>query len=410
MKNRIQSTSAIGVAVAAFCLLGDHRFQSPASGQEPQGRKQAESNQDDFAEKDSASLGVLVGACPGGGVCVIDTMNGGPAESAGIQAGDYILGINDQDVTSPNELKQKVEALEPIDTVNINIWRRGEKLTKEVVLASKGEQLPRSQRSFLGVVLSASEQQAGVTIQSVQDNSPAERAGLQSGDRVTLINGKEVDTIEQFVETVQDYEPGAELELKIRRDEQEMDRSVVLGEIGSAPMHWFRQSFQRSIDDDASMPMSPGLGMMDEVIDDMREQIRLLQEQVNELKRPGPPPVSRSLEGADESPAEQPIDDDFSSTGDFSSRFSTLVQYDGRQGFRPNISNDWTGSRYGSQGYLDRNNAFQGRYRSYYGNRGYNSYPYNYYRNGGRPYYYGGRSPYGYRGGVRIGPNFSIWW
>jgi hypothetical protein len=37
-------------------------------------------------------------------------------------------------------------------------------------------------------------------------------------------------------------------------------------------------------------------------------------------------------------------------------------------------------------------------------------YPYQYYNYRSQPYYHGGAYPYGYRGGVRIGPNFSVTW
>ncbi len=368
-------------------------------------------SENDFSDNESPSLGVLVGSCPGGAVCVIDTMVGSPAESAGIRAGDYILAINDQDVTSPNELKQKIEGLERTDTINVSLWRRGRTLTKQVALASNAKELPGHQRSWLGVMLGKTDQLPGVMIQDVHDNSPAYRAGLQVGDRVLQINGKQVESIEQFVESVREDEPGAELKLEVQRDKQELQMSVVLGEISSAPMQWFRRSSRMPTDEsEFSMPLSPSMGMMEEVIDEMRAQIRSLEMQVDEMKRPVPPPVSSSLEGVDAAPASQPDEDDASSSDKWSSKFTTLVQYDGRRGFRPNISNDWTGSRYGRGGYLDRDYRFQERYRSYYGNGGFQPNPYNYYQRGGRPYYYGGRSPLGYRGGVRIGPNFSVWW
>jgi len=410
----MRHTSAIYIALASLLSLGGRYDRGSIYAQESQTEVQPSdtATDNDYSDDDSPSLGVMVGPCPGGGVCVIATIEGGPAESSGIKADDYILAINDQDVSSPKELKQKIESLHASDTINVSIWRRGQKLTKQVALAAEVKELPGSQRSWLGVTLSGgSDQQAGVVIEDVQGNSPADRAGIRSGDGVTKINGEEVKSIGKFVEMVQDYEPGAELELTIRRGEHDIELPVVLSEVGNAPMQWFRKSFRVPTDDgDFSMPLSASLSMMDEAIDDVREQVRSLQEQIDQLKGPVPPPISSSLDGVDENPAVQPDDDDVSRDNGLSSRFTTLVQYDGRSGFRPNISNDWTGSRYGYRGYRDRVDRYQGRYQSYYSNRGYQSYPYRYFGSGGRPSYYGGGSTFGYRGGVRIGPNFSVRW
>jgi len=419
MKTRLQHTSAISIALASLLILGGRYDRGVVNAQEsqtevpPNDTASSDTATDqDFSDDESPSLGVLVGPCPGGGVCVIETMPGGPAQSNGIQADDYILAINDQDVSSPKELKQMIEKLKASDTINVSIWRRGQKLTKQVALASEARELPGSHRSWLGVRLSGdSDQQAGIVIEDIQGNSPADRAGIRSGDGVTKINGEEVKSMDQFVEMVQDYEPGAELKLVIRRGERDIELPVVLGEVDEAPMQWFRKSFRMPMDDGGfSMPLSPGMGMMDEAIDDLRQQIRSLQKQIDELKSPVPPPISSSLDGVDENPAGQPDEDGVSSSDGFSSRFTTLVQYDGRRGFRPNFSNDWTGSRYGNRGYRDRGDRYSGRYQSNYGNRGYQSYPYRYFGYGGRPSYYGGRSSFGYRGGVRIGPNFNVWW
>ncbi len=375
----------------------------------------------DYAGDDSPALGVMVESCPGPGVCVTDTLLDSPAASAGIEAGDYILAINDQEVSSPRNLRQTLEQLTSNDTVNVTVWRRGKTTTTQVALASEAKTLPGSHRGWLGVTLTAgsdenTDKEASVVIQRVLRNSPAAKAGLQAGDDVQKINGSEVKSLEQFVENVQDFEPGAKLALTVRRGSEEVEIPVVVGEVANAPMQWFRESFRMPMDrmpmtnDDFSMPLTPGAAVMDEMLDDMRQQIRSLQQQVNELKQPTPPPVDSSLEGSDEEPAGQPDEDDLSTLDAFADHPMILGQFNGIRGLRPNISNDWNGSRYGNRGYQWRDDRYDGRYRSNYWNSNRSNYPYRYYNRGGRPQYYGGGNPYGFQGGIQIGRNFGIRW
>lgn len=403
---------------------GDKQGDKQANRQgDKQRSEQSPVDAQEFASHDTAALGVLVGPCPGQGVCVMDTMPGSPAETAGIEQGDYILAINDQTVSSPRELKQKIEELNSTDTINVSVWRSGQTLTKQVALASEAKELPASHRSWLGVMLAGTaDEQAGVTIRQVQRMGPASRAGLQAGDRVTQINGEQVESIEQFIELVQNYEPGAQLDLTVRRGEQDVELSAELGDVRDAPMQWFRQAFRMPMEqDDFDFPRqefsdemlsssdAPSMGMIEEMLDDMRQQIRLLQQQVEELKKPSIPAVDKALEGVEQQPAGPTEQDDVSRIDAAGSGMVKFVQFDSRRRYPSRAWDDWRGSRYDSRFYRDGYNRYQPGYRSYYGS-GYRSTPYRYYNYGGRPYYYGGDYPYGYRGGIRIGPNLGIWW
>ncbi|TWT81610.1 hypothetical protein CA13_30630 [Planctomycetes bacterium CA13] len=71
-----------------------------------------------------------------------------------------------------------------------------------------------------------------------------------------------------------------------------------------------------------------------------------------------------------------------------------LVQYDSSRGFPPNISNDWTGSRYRNQNNETRQYRYRLPYRRVYRypyyRYQYQYYPHWYYYYRGTPYYYGG--------------------
>jgi serine protease Do len=58
----------------------------------------------------------------------------------------------------------------------------------------------------------------GVEITRVEENSPAEKAGLKAGDVVLEYNGERVEGMEQFGRLVRETPPGREVKLTISRD------------------------------------------------------------------------------------------------------------------------------------------------------------------------------------------------
>ncbi len=424
-----------------------------AQGKSPSQKATNQAGQADnttHADHHSPELGVLVGSCPGEGVCVIDTLRRGPADRVGIEPGDYILAINDQTVSNPQELKQKIEKLDSDDTIDVSLWRRGKFVTKEVRLARESDQLPESHRGWLGVVLApAAEGEKGAAIQEVATGSPAEQAGLKRGDEVVELNGNDVQSLEQFVDDVSDFEPGHEINMTIRRDGDEKKISAKLGEVVEAPVQWFRHEMSppRGMLGGSMPGFRPQSGspVMDNIINDMRRQIRTLRKEVDQLKQSAPSGKQSVPSGKQAEKAEKvaPQDDDVSliqNERGLSSNTATVPHIPGQASMRdrlvlaqingnfpPNISNDWSGARYSSPNYEGwRNNQQQStgsnygntyyrypNYNSRYGNyrNGYNRFNnYRYYRYRGRPYYYGGGYPYGYRGGVGFGTGLGVYW
>lgn len=429
---------AAAIAVAGGLSHANHVWAQDKAPPQDASNPPSQVDEAAFSDDHSPELGVLVGSCPGQGVCVIDTLRRGPADRAGIEPGDYILAINDKTVGNPRELKQDIKKLNSNDTVDVSLWRRGKFVTRQVRLAKKADQLPESHRGWLGVVLApAAQDEQGATVEVVAEGSPAEQAGLKHGDKIVELNGNDVQSLEQFVDNVSDFEPGHEIKLTVRRDGEEKEISAKLGEVTEAPVQWFRHEMPPH----PSMlggPM-PGFGpppvspVMDNIINEMRQQIRALHRDVEQLKQSTP--------AAQKSEGTAPQDDDVSLTPhprDRSSHAATvqhvptpeamgdhliLAQIHGN--FPPNISNDWSGARYSSPNYERwRNNRRPSTGSNYgntyyrYPNTGYGFYGngynrlnnYRYYRYRGQPYYYGGGYPYGYRGGIGFGTGLGVYW
>ncbi|HEX6666732.1 MAG TPA: trypsin-like peptidase domain-containing protein [Solirubrobacterales bacterium] len=85
----------------------------------------------------------------------------------------------------------------------------------------------------------------GVIVQEVVKDGPSDKAGIEAGDTsatiegvevklggdiITEVDGKKVTEMEEIVEIVNEAEPGDELELTLRRDDETRKATVTLGE------------------------------------------------------------------------------------------------------------------------------------------------------------------------------------
>ena len=91
------------------------------------------------------------------GVLVENVTSGSPADEAGLKGsfkafmsqgqrlmvgGDVITALNDQPVTSMEELASAIQAMSPGDTATLSILRNGEQMTVSVTLGARPTQTP----------------------------------------------------------------------------------------------------------------------------------------------------------------------------------------------------------------------------------------------------------------------------
>ncbi len=70
---------------------------------------------------------------------------------------------------------------------------------------------------------------AGVKIQEVFKDTPAQKAGLKADDQILAVNKEAVAGPEEFLAILSKNKPGDEIKLTINRDEKEQDFKVTLG-------------------------------------------------------------------------------------------------------------------------------------------------------------------------------------
>src|SRR6478752_403229 len=86
---------------------------------------------------------------------------------------------------------------------------------------------------FLGV--STEKTENGVRVQNVTENSGAQKAGIKTGDIITKVNEKKIESPEQLSEMVTTFKPKDKISVTVKRDGKEMKLNAVLGQ-REAPM------------------------------------------------------------------------------------------------------------------------------------------------------------------------------
>jgi len=99
---------------------------------------------------------------------------------------------------------------------------------------------------------------SGALVADVTKNSPAAKAGLQSGDAVTAVNGREVADSRELARAIADIKPGDTADLTVWRDGKEQNVKV---ETSKLPGDKQLAEANSSQDDDSGKSALAGLGV-----------------------------------------------------------------------------------------------------------------------------------------------------
>ncbi len=163
------------------------------------------------------------------GALVASVTEGGPAEQAGIEAGDVILSFDERPVEEMRRLPRLVAETAVDRRVTVQVWRGGEQRSVNVTLgeleeaeaqgllaALPGDAGPSGEGEVdtLGLTLSGvtedlrqrfglGDDSAGVLITGVQSNSAAGRKGLQAGELILEVGQEPVSSPQDVSRMVQ---------------------------------------------------------------------------------------------------------------------------------------------------------------------------------------------------------------
>jgi S1-C subfamily serine protease len=186
------------------------------------------------------------------GATITSVVLDSPADAAGLNVGDIIVAVDGQEVNAENGLADLIQAHDPGATVTLEVERSSEE-SLEVTVALD-EHPENAGMAYLGVEYAPSAgihmfkdegldldglpfgqgivPMGGGIIASVAEGSPAEGAGLQAGDRITKVDGVELDPENNIASFLTDYQPGDTVTLEVERpgEEEPFVVNVVLGE------------------------------------------------------------------------------------------------------------------------------------------------------------------------------------
>lgn len=236
-------------------------------------------------------LGVSIAENEEGKVEIVNIERESPAEIAELEKGDLILEFDGKKITSTQMLVDEVRKRKPGESVDLKIERKGKEKDIKVKLGEYSEKdikreleikfpqlfppkppkapeppevkspfeefLPRvwESRKYIGVYLEelnrglseffGVEEGAGLLVSKVDDDSPAQKAGLKVGDVIVKADEKRMGSVRELSELIQDKKEGDTIEIEFIRDKKKKTVKVEIAE--EERSRYF--SFGRSWDD-----------------------------------------------------------------------------------------------------------------------------------------------------------------
>ena len=169
------------------------------------------------------------------GALVQNAEAGGPADKAGIEAGDIITKVDGKVVEKSGDLPRLIGNTKPGTKTTLQVWRRGS--TKDVTVTvgefeadkpirrtSDPGTLPAAKNALGLSVADLSDAQkrelrlrGGVRVEAV--DGAAARAGLREGDVILSMDNTEISDIKQFNQLAQKAEKAKAVSVLVRRGE-----------------------------------------------------------------------------------------------------------------------------------------------------------------------------------------------
>jgi serine protease Do len=176
----------------------------------------------------------------GKGALVAQVIPGSPAEKAGIEQGDVILGFDGKTIAESKDLPQIVASTPIGKFVDVKVWRNGKALDQQVKISEMEENVEVhnsvDHNKTLGIAVQnltpemarrlrlASE--TGVVVTRVEPGSPAADAGIQTGDIIREVNRKLVKDANDLVQKIEQAKDQNSILLLVQRGQNNMFAAV----------------------------------------------------------------------------------------------------------------------------------------------------------------------------------------
>ncbi|KQQ33366.1 peptidase [Duganella sp. Leaf126] len=151
------------------------------------------------------------------GALVANVERGGPADKAGLKAGDVVRSMNGKKVVSSIDLPAMVGLIKPGSTVKLEVWRQGKLIALDATLGNLNDKVAavsatsdRAEQASAKLGLSLrpldpnERRDSGIANGLVIEDAggAAQNAGVQPGDVLLSVNGYAVTNIDQVRQVV----------------------------------------------------------------------------------------------------------------------------------------------------------------------------------------------------------------
>ena len=150
------------------------------------------------------------------GALVASVQKGSPAEKAGVQSGDVILGIDGKNINSPQELESAIRLKTPGKEILVSVLREKKEVKLKAVIDDRiASEIGEGHDARLGITVEPASQGTlqryahaildaeGVIVKSIDDNSPL-KGKVQVGYLISQINNKKIRTASDFVQAMKE--------------------------------------------------------------------------------------------------------------------------------------------------------------------------------------------------------------
>lgn len=219
-------------------------------------------------------LGVRIMDRDEGGVIIAEIDRESPAELAGLKRGDVILDFEGKKVANKEMLGDEIKKRKPGESVTLKLERDGKEIEIKAKLGEASEEelkreleqkfprlfLPRTvgpllrpksletrgfnlgfeKRKYVGVTLEEINRELseyfglkegkGLLVLKIKEGGPAEKAGLRVGDVIVEAEGKRLERMEEFTESIMNKNKGDKIKLGFFRDRKKMSVEVEVEE------------------------------------------------------------------------------------------------------------------------------------------------------------------------------------
>lgn len=254
------------------------------------------------------------------GVLISGVADDSPAEEAGLEEEDVVIEFDGKRVRNTSGLTRLIRKHSPGDKVNLVIIRDGKEKNVAVVLGKRPKSGLEIVEPFLGdlympkagvysfAYFSGSrigvkvqdltdqlgdyfgvEDGEGALITEVEEDTPAEKAGLKAGDVVVEADGEDIDDTGDLREIISEKEEGEKVEIRVLRDRKPMTFQVEVEEGKAwssskwgdlAKMKIFTEKLQKP----EKFWLEKESSELEQEMEELKEELEELKEELQELR------------------------------------------------------------------------------------------------------------------------------